>query len=189
MAKTYSEKLLDPRWQKKRLEIFQRDNFICRRCNNHKETLHVHHLVYRRGANPWDYENEVLLTVCDPCHDLYGKEDDLIKDWMANLENRKKILSFVKNEDSSEVEDHSLASEMMDVRVIYDSPMMIWEMFMCQNFNLASIMADCIRYQHSGGTSQIMPLDEVMDKIETIQYWLDLVKKGFPKKFAEITGK
>lgn len=30
----YSQKLLDPRWQRKRLEILQRDDFTCQVCSD-----------------------------------------------------------------------------------------------------------------------------------------------------------
>ena len=68
MAKTksYSEKLKDPRWQKKRLEIFQRDNFTCQKCGSTDNTLVVHHFEY--SGNPWEAENEKLITVCEICH-------------------------------------------------------------------------------------------------------------------------
>lgn len=62
----YKQKLLDPRWQRKRLEILQRDDFKCRFCNNHENTLHVHHLSYQ--GNPWETPNEHLLTLCEDCH-------------------------------------------------------------------------------------------------------------------------
>lgn len=65
---SYSEKLLDPRWQKKRLQIFERDNFTCQKCFNTKETLHVHHLAYIKDTEPWDYPDDYLLTVCMLCH-------------------------------------------------------------------------------------------------------------------------
>lgn len=42
----YSEKLKDPRWQKKRLEILNRDEFACRFCGDNKSTLNVHHISY-----------------------------------------------------------------------------------------------------------------------------------------------
>ena len=66
---TYSEKLKDPRWQKKRLEILNRDNWACRSCEETTETLAVHHLLYRRGAEPWEYENDDLVTLCQTCHE------------------------------------------------------------------------------------------------------------------------
>lgn len=65
----YSQKLRDPRWQKKRLEIMQRDNFTCQVCNDSKSTLNVHHCYYEKGADPWEYENGSLITLCESCHD------------------------------------------------------------------------------------------------------------------------
>ena len=65
---TYSEKLKDPRWQKKRLRILERDNWTCRRCLSADKTLHVHHRYYIKGANPWEYHDEVLRTLCEDCH-------------------------------------------------------------------------------------------------------------------------
>ncbi len=64
----YMQKLRDPRWQKKRLEIMQRDNFICQRCYDGEITLNVHHNLYRSGYEPWDYPNETLVTLCEECH-------------------------------------------------------------------------------------------------------------------------
>jgi hypothetical protein len=67
--KTYSEKLLDPRWQKKRLKIMERDNFSCTCCNDDKLSLQVHHLSYK--GNPWDVDDNQLITLCLDCHGLY----------------------------------------------------------------------------------------------------------------------
>lgn len=64
----YSEKLRDPRWQKRRLEILQRDNFTCQKCGDGEETLAVHHFFYRKGIEPWDYPDSALLTLCESCH-------------------------------------------------------------------------------------------------------------------------
>jgi hypothetical protein len=68
MKKTYAEKLKDPRWQRKRLEIFQRDRFKCWQCGNDKLSLHVHHVEYELGKDPWDYPEDKLLTLCEKCH-------------------------------------------------------------------------------------------------------------------------
>ena len=65
---TYLEKLKDPRWQKRRLEIFERDKFTCTQCFDSETTLHVHHIVYVKGYDPWDYEDDRLLTLCEKCH-------------------------------------------------------------------------------------------------------------------------
>jgi hypothetical protein len=67
----YSKLLKDPRWQKLRLSIFQRDNWACVYCTNAELTLGVHHLVYLRKYNkPWTYPPELLRTVCEDCHTL-----------------------------------------------------------------------------------------------------------------------
>lgn len=65
----YSEKLLDPRWQKKRLEILQRDEWACQVCGDKKETLHVHHRAYFHNVDPWDVRDEYLVTLCCNCHE------------------------------------------------------------------------------------------------------------------------
>jgi hypothetical protein len=66
---SYSEKLKDPRWQRKRLEILQRDNFTCKRCESTTETLHVHHRYYLPKCEPWGYEPDALVTLCAGCHE------------------------------------------------------------------------------------------------------------------------
>lgn len=69
MALKYYEQLKHPNWQKKRLEIFERDNFACRYCGDKEKTLHVHHLFYvKNEINAWDYPNELLVTLCEDCH-------------------------------------------------------------------------------------------------------------------------
>jgi hypothetical protein len=74
----YSEKLKDPRWQRKRLEIFQRDNFICQDCGDNTNTLHVHHLKYEK-KDPWDYDNNDLITLCETCHKDREDKKELVK--------------------------------------------------------------------------------------------------------------
>lgn len=65
----YQEKLSDPRWQKKRLKIFERDNWTCRKCGDQSTTLAIHHLYYLDNTDPWDYPDDALLTLCKTCHD------------------------------------------------------------------------------------------------------------------------
>jgi hypothetical protein len=87
MGKTaYIEKLKDPRWQKKRLEVFQRDNFTCQKCFDDQNNLPlaVHHLHYEKGKEPWEYPIERLTTLCEDCHqeeyeNQYASEAELIK--------------------------------------------------------------------------------------------------------------
>jgi hypothetical protein len=67
---TYAEKLKDPRWQKKRLEVLERDEFTCLMCGDRETELHVHHDSYSETRNPWDTELGQLTTFCKHCHSL-----------------------------------------------------------------------------------------------------------------------
>ena len=67
-TQTYSEKLKNPLWQKKRLEILDRDNFTCTLCSDTETELHVHHKEYKSGKKPWEYENDKLQALCKHCH-------------------------------------------------------------------------------------------------------------------------
>lgn len=64
----YGEKLKDPRWQRKRLEIMDRDEWTCQECGDTTRTLHVHHKKYT-GENPWDAPDDDLVTICEVCHE------------------------------------------------------------------------------------------------------------------------
>lgn len=72
---TYAEKLRDPRWQRKRTEILQRDDFTCCICLSKTKFLNVHHLVYAK-VDPWDYPNHLLQTLCDDCHKIRQEYTD-----------------------------------------------------------------------------------------------------------------
>ena len=70
MAKSnYYELLRRPEWQRKRLEIMQRDDFACKTCGSRDNTLNVHHGYYAKDAMPWDYQNDTLHTLCESCHE------------------------------------------------------------------------------------------------------------------------
>ncbi len=78
MAETYYELLRRPEWQKKRLKIMERDNFECRECGDATTTLNVHHNYYTKGAKPWEYPDEALACLCEPCHErVHGLRDEL----------------------------------------------------------------------------------------------------------------
>ena len=64
----YAKKLKHPKWQKKRLQILNRDKFTCKMCGDTETTLHVHHKYYVSGNDPWDYPNTALVTLCEHCH-------------------------------------------------------------------------------------------------------------------------
>lgn len=65
---TYKEKLKHPRWQKRRLEILERDEFKCRFCGDTETELQIHHAFYLKKDNPEDYSDDMLFTLCKNCH-------------------------------------------------------------------------------------------------------------------------
>lgn len=122
----YADKLKDPRWQKKRLEVFERDEWRCQSCQDTETTLCVHHLRYISGHDPWDYPNELLITLCETCHseehewmpETIGTLADTIKDkgflsdgvlniargfWFLELKYPQDVVSSII--------EHALASE------------------------------------------------------------------------------
>lgn len=64
----YIEQFKSPLWQKKRLEILNRDNFTCQNCKSKDKQLHVHHYLYEKYNKIWEYEDDYLITLCDKCH-------------------------------------------------------------------------------------------------------------------------
>lgn len=82
-SKEYQKKLLDPRWQKKRLKIFERDGWKCTimGCTHTNLPLHVHHIKYMPG-DPWDIPDKYLKTMCE-FHHTKAHEKSVNK-WMYN---------------------------------------------------------------------------------------------------------
>jgi len=78
---SYAEKLKDPRWQKKRLKILERDNWTCQICHSTRKMLTVHHTYYDIRLDPWDYPDYSLKTLCESCHDIEQKKVD---SWLAS---------------------------------------------------------------------------------------------------------
>jgi hypothetical protein len=93
---TYADLLADERWQRKRLKIFDRDDWLCAYCRNEfitpgnkfvhpdseygrisKRSLHVHHLKRIRNHMPWEYPDGYLVTLCDICHRSIHNGDNL----------------------------------------------------------------------------------------------------------------
>lgn len=97
--KPYSKKLKDPRWQKKRLQIFDRDKWCCQVCDDDTSTLNVHHLEYQKGLEPWEYKDEELITVCEYHHAIISLSripKFIILAWLRGKLNFKKILPLDK---------------------------------------------------------------------------------------------
>lgn len=66
--KSYSEKLKHPKWQKKRLDILNRDEFKCKQCGSEEDMLNIHHICY--DGDPWNVSDDLLITLCESCHKI-----------------------------------------------------------------------------------------------------------------------
>lgn len=84
MAKSYYEKLKDPRWQKKRLEVQESRGWACEMCFSDSQELHVHHKHYMKGREPWEYENDQLAVLCRDCHE-WSHENDVMAEVISRL--------------------------------------------------------------------------------------------------------
>jgi hypothetical protein len=80
----YLKDLKSPQWQKKRLEIMQRDNFTCQHCGCTDKTLNVHHKYYKPKHKPWEYDDADLITLCEDCHDDVTGSKELMYDAFCN---------------------------------------------------------------------------------------------------------
>jgi len=100
---SYADKLRDPRWQKKRLLILQRDRFECRDCRNSHRELQVHHCFYSK-CEPWEIADEMLLTLCVDCHETRQAMQNEAKFNLARLMahlSKNELLAFTESLDDA----------------------------------------------------------------------------------------
>lgn len=82
---SYFDLLKDPRWQKKRLKIFEKNNWACSNCGSKEKPLNVHHGAYLKDKKPWEYPNVMLHCLCEDCHESATYEIALIKEMLGLL--------------------------------------------------------------------------------------------------------
>jgi hypothetical protein len=59
----------------------ERDEFACVICYDNESTLNVHHCYYGKKRDPWDYDNDHLMTLCEECHkDVEAKREEILKE-------------------------------------------------------------------------------------------------------------
>jgi hypothetical protein len=106
-SQEYAQKLKDPRWQKKRLEILNRDEWACQKCYDDESMLTVHHRRYLPDKDPWDYPDGLLITLCESCH-----EEERIK--MAEVEHD--IVEILKEKFlADDIHDIASGFQLMDL--------------------------------------------------------------------------
>lgn len=82
---TYFEKLKDPRWQKRRLQLLEAAGWACEECGVKEKELHVHHGCYGRGVEPWEYANVTMHVLCVECHPVVQGRLEAAHSWVAGL--------------------------------------------------------------------------------------------------------
>lgn len=83
---SYKEQIKSPNWQKRRLDILNRDSFTCQICGDTETTLHVHHTIYIPGRNIWEYEDDQLITICENCHEKeHGELAEIVNNFITDL--------------------------------------------------------------------------------------------------------
>lgn len=85
MATQYWQKLKDPRWQRKRLEVMEKADFCCEICGDNESTLNVHHKEYFKGKEPWDYLPQQLAVLCEECHHAQHEKSDVLRSIISVL--------------------------------------------------------------------------------------------------------
>jgi hypothetical protein len=82
----YWELLRDPRWQRKRLEVYEAADFSCEWCGESEKTLNAHHTYYLKNRSPWDYPTEHLRCLCEDCHELATQGQEQLKLTLGELD-------------------------------------------------------------------------------------------------------
>lgn len=82
---SYAEKLQHPLWQRTRLRVLERANYTCEQCGDTETQVHVHHMFYLWGAEPWDYPDYAFKCLCRNCHNEVTAEKDMVKQDMRAL--------------------------------------------------------------------------------------------------------
>ena len=133
---SYAEKLKHPLWQRKRLEILNRDGFKCRRCGDETRTLHVHHLKYSRGRDPWLYPDASLVTLCEVCHEVEHED---------RQDSRETLLDALLDRGATSSDLYAIA-----VAIDFSGPN---DRQITSNewVSVAGVLRDVLAFRHAGG--------------------------------------
>ncbi len=93
----YADKLKDPRWDAVRREVLARDRNTCQTCGCVDEIMHVHHIEYFKGFEPWEYHTAYLITLCEMCHGIVSDKDKSFHEKVGALSLQLLISSNTKN--------------------------------------------------------------------------------------------
>jgi hypothetical protein len=85
---SYSEKLRDPRWQRRRLEVMNAADWRCEdcRCARDAKPLDVHHCAYL--GQPWEADDGLLMALCRDCHAYRQEREDAFRVALGQITRR-----------------------------------------------------------------------------------------------------
>jgi len=115
--KSYSDKLKDPRWQKKRLEIMQLRGFKCEKCGSEDKELHVHHRCYINGREVWEYDNDIFQLLCHDCHQKEHDKKNKIQEVRVEVipDKYKEIIELISE---GEKNDSDYISDLVTIMTL-----------------------------------------------------------------------
>ncbi len=85
----YWQKLQDPRWQQKRLQVMSNQGWRCQKCGATEHSgipFTVHHRYYVSKREPWNYPSGCYVLLCDPCHENDHSSPDEEKGWESIID-------------------------------------------------------------------------------------------------------
>ena len=117
--KSYAEKLKDQRWQKKRLELLEAAGWKCQHevCNHvdEKPTLHVHHKIYLKSIDPWDYDDWAYLVLCESCHEYF--QDKMQDSAITLAKNQNLMLALAAWREFDPIEVSKISNALYETRL------------------------------------------------------------------------
>ena len=127
----YWKLLKDPRWQKKRLEILNRDEWACSICQDTEKELQIHHNRYEYGKPVWEYDDKDLITLCCDCHKTVteaGKEIKAMLSFEPALCCFRDVMEILKTKEWSDLCGivHHLKENPQEISPLYEKYSAIW---------------------------------------------------------------
>jgi hypothetical protein len=152
---TYFEKLKDPRWQKLRLQVFERDLWTCQSCYNTENTLHCHHRYYEKDKEPWEYPLTAFETLCASCHESEtGDRPDAEKELMQSL--RKAGLSAFFVAELAFIFSYIPAGQRLDELLVTSLRLAILDNSLSKSLEKLTYIGDDFREQAIKDISEIV---------------------------------
>jgi len=71
---TYADQLNHPLWKMKKNRVMAENNCRCQHCGRQDAQMQVHHVHYIKGRMAWEYPDEMMMCLCEWCHQRWHDE-------------------------------------------------------------------------------------------------------------------